>query len=64
MKALLHDFANAVARSSEADASPSKFLKVRPSTVIVGGHGAGVAPLLPAAINAADVITLNVDPGG
>src|SRR5690348_209107 len=64
MNALLHEIWNAAARSSAPDASPSKFLNVRPSTVMVFGHGAGVAPLRPAANSAADVMTLKVEPGG
>src|SRR4051812_2921464 len=64
MNALLHEIVNARDRSSEPDASPSKFRNFRPSTVISAGHGAGVEPLLPAASSAADVMTLNVEPGG
>src|SRR5207253_8094873 len=64
MNALLHEMANALARSSEPEASPSKFAKDRPSTVIVGGQGAGVDPVAPPASRAADVMTLNVEPGG
>ena len=64
MNALLHEILNAPARSIAPDASPSKFLNSRPSTVKVGGHGAGVAPVLPPVSNAVDVMTLNVEPGG
>src|SRR3954454_4261003 len=64
MNALLHEILNAWARSIAPCASPSKLWNVRPSTVIVGGHGAGVEPFRPAFSNAVDVITLNVDPGG
>src|SRR6516162_2869270 len=64
MNALLQEILNACARSSAPDASPSKFLNERPSTTRVGGHGAGVAPVRPAASNAVDVMTLNVEPGG
>ena len=64
MNALLHEIWNACARSIAPDASPSKFLKYSPSTVSVGGHGAGVEPVRPAASSAVDVITLNVEPGG
>src|ERR1051325_5470691 len=64
MNALLHEIWNACARSSDPEASPSKFLNFRPSTVSVGGHGAGVLAVSPAASNAVDVITLNVEPGG
>src|SRR5262249_8009249 len=64
MNALLHEIANASLRSSDPPASASKFLNVRPSTVSVAGHGAGVAPLSPAPSRAADVTILNVDPGG
>ena len=64
MNALLHDFANAVARSIAPGASPSKLVNDSPSTVIVAGHGAGVAALLPPVSSAVDVTTLNVDPGG
>jgi hypothetical protein len=39
-------------------------LNTLPSTVNVGGHGAGVPALSPAVSNAVDVITLNVEPGG
>src|SRR5438552_13816350 len=64
MNALLHEIWKAWARSRAPDASPSKLLNGRPSTVMVAGHGAGVDPVLPAASSAAEVITLNVEPGG
>src|SRR4051794_36043276 len=63
MNALLQEILNAPARSSAPDASPSKFLNTRPYTWSVGGHGAGVVPVLPLPRSAADVTTLNVEPG-
>src|SRR5258705_8694233 len=64
MNALLQEIWNAPARLSAPPDSPSKLWNTRPSTVMAGGHGAGVDPLLPAMSSAADVITLNVEPGG
>src|SRR5258708_1880462 len=64
MNALLQEIWNAPARFSAPDASPSKLWNTRPFTVIAGGQGAGVEPVLPAASSASDVTTLNVEPGG
>src|SRR5258705_10724288 len=54
MNALLHEIWNAPARLSAPADSPSKFRNTRPSTVISEGHGAEVAPVLPAISSAVD----------
>src|SRR6516165_11345038 len=64
MNAVLHDMANASSMESDGVVSPSKLWKTSPSTVMVGGHDAGLDGVRPCSIRSVEVITLNVEPGG
>ena len=63
MKAVLHDSAKACSRSLTCP-SPSALWNTSPSTVAVGGQLAAEDGESPWSMSAADVITLNVEPGG
>src|SRR4029077_16151232 len=63
MKAVLHDSVNACSRLLTG-ASLSALWNTSPSTVAVPGQLAADRGVSPWLISAADVITLNVEPGG
>src|SRR3954467_14921805 len=57
MKAVLHEIAKSVAKDGDACVSPSKLRKMRPPTLIVGGHATGVAGVTPCPSSAYVVTT-------
>ncbi len=63
MKAVLHDSAKACSRSLTCP-SPSALWNTSPSAVAVAGQLAADEGESPWLMSAADVITLNVEPGG
>ncbi|MDI2023267.1 hypothetical protein PJL18_03815 [Paenarthrobacter nicotinovorans] len=66
MKAVLQEWANASLRAtepSELSGYPSAFLKVRPSTVSVGGHSTLESGVAPFRNIARESTILKVDPG-
>src|ERR1700691_4649518 len=63
MKAVLHDSVKACSRLLTG-ASPSALWNTSPSTVAVAGQPAADCAGRPWVINAVDVITLKVEPGG
>src|SRR4051812_25653970 len=65
MKVVLHDCAKALVSGTVPRSNLFSFWNVRPSTVVVPGHGTGVVGVsLPAASRAVAVIVFMLEPGG
>ena len=63
MKAVLHEIAKSSENGTWPPSSPSKFLNVRPPTVIVFGQATLELGSKPRRRRAAVVMTLKVEPG-